>query len=246
VNGSSNHRPQKTAMLIARRIVDDIRRQGRSVGDKLPPERLMLEEYQIGRGTLRESLRFLELQGVISLKPGPGGGPTIEKPDASNLATTLLLMLQFENAPFQSIVEARHGLEPLMARLAAERMSQDDLLRLEGSVEGMRKDLANEEVFLSMNKRFHDIIAWSSGNALFGFLVDALLGIIDGTKLGVDYPQHRRSAILKAHTRIFEALKAHDGDSSFDAMQDHIGEYVRYVTRKFPDSLSRPVTWDLM
>lgn len=230
-------------MIVARRIVDDIRKRDLHIGDKLPPEHVMLEEYQIGRGTLREALRFLELQGVISLKPGPGGGPTIEKPDASHLATTLRLMLQFEGANFSAVVEARRSLEPLMARLAAERITQENLLRLEDSLEGMRRGVADEDVFLDMNWRFHDIVAWSSGNAIFGLLVDALVGIIEGAALGVEYPQHRRSAALKAHTEIFEALKARDGDASFAAMEAHIEEYVRYITRKFPDVLARPITW---
>src|SRR6476620_12570986 len=95
---TGSERPQKTALLVARRIVGDIRRNGHVAGDRLPPEVSMLEKYRVGRGTLRESLRFLELQGVITLKPGPGGGPVVQKPDASNLATTLLLLLQFENA----------------------------------------------------------------------------------------------------------------------------------------------------
>ncbi|MET8051118.1 FCD domain-containing protein [Streptosporangium sp. NPDC005286] len=233
-------------MLIARRIIDDVRRNGYSVGDRLPSERLMLEDYQVGRGTLRESLRFLELQGVISLKPGPGGGPTLEKPDASNLATALVLLLQFENAPFRSVVEARVGLEPMMTRLAAERMTGEQLQRLAESVDGMRENLNDREIFLDTNKAFHDIIAWSSGNALFGFLIDALLGIIDGTALGVNYPLHRRSAVLKAHTRIFEALSAHDGDSSMAAMEAHIQEYLRYVEKKYPEAMAQPVTWDLL
>jgi GntR family transcriptional regulator, transcriptional repressor for pyruvate dehydrogenase complex len=246
MNNSSRTRPQKTAVLIARRIIDDVRRNGYSVGDRLPSERLMLEDYQVGRGTLRESLRFLELQGVISLKPGPGGGPTLEKPDASNLATALVLLLQFENAPFRSVVEARVGLEPMMTRLAAERMTGEQLRRLAESVDGMRENLNDREIFLDTNKAFHDIIAWSSGNALFGFLIDALLGIIDGTALGVNYPLHRRSAVLKAHTRIFEALNAHDGDSSMAAMEAHIQEYLRYVEKKYPEAMAQPVTWDLL
>ncbi|MEU0485313.1 FCD domain-containing protein [Streptosporangium sp. NPDC006013] len=246
MNNSSRTRPQKTAVLIARRIIDDVRRNGYSVGDRLPSERLMLEDYQVGRGTLRESLRFLELQGVISLKPGPGGGPTLEKPDASNLATALVLLLQFENAPFRSVVEARVGLEPMMTRLAAERMTGEQLQRLAESVDGMRENLNDREMFLDTNKAFHDIIAWSSGNALFGFLIDALLGIIDGTALGVNYPLHRRSAVLKAHTRIFEALNAHDGDSSMAAMEAHIQEYLRYVEKKYPEAMAQPVTWDLL
>jgi len=54
-------------MLVAQRIVRDIMRSGMSPGDLLPPERIMIETYETGRGTLREALRLLEFQGVISL-----------------------------------------------------------------------------------------------------------------------------------------------------------------------------------
>jgi GntR family transcriptional repressor for pyruvate dehydrogenase complex len=198
----------------------------------------------VGRGTLRESLRFLELQGVISLRPGPGGGPIVQQPDGSTLATSLVLLLQFENAPYSTVVEARSGLEPMMARLASERMSDDQLKELKDRVDTMRTSLDDQAVFLETNKRFHDIIAWGSGNAMFGYLVDALLGIIDGTAMGVDYPRHRRSAVVKAHTRIYEALASRDADASMSAMQNHIAEYVRYTEKKYPDTLAQPIAWN--
>ena len=90
----------------------------------------MLEEYQVGRGTLRESLRFLELQGIMSLKPGPGGGPVVERPEATSLATSLMLLLQFTDAQYRVVAEARVALEPTMARLAAERMTPESLAEL--------------------------------------------------------------------------------------------------------------------
>lgn len=244
INGRS--RPQKTAMLIARRIVDDIRRNSYRSGARLPAEKQMLEEFQVGRGTLRESLRFLELQGVISLKPGPGGGPTVEKPDASNLATTLVLMLQFENAPFRSIVETRVTLEPTLARLAAERMTGQQLRQVAQSVDRMRENIDDREIFLDANRQFHHLVAWSSGNPLFGFMVDALLGIIDGTPIGADYPVQRRVAVLRAYTGIVDALSAHDGDGSMEAMGAHLQENLHYITKKFPEVMDEPVTWELL
>ncbi|GAA5059120.1 DNA-binding FadR family transcriptional regulator [Thermocatellispora tengchongensis] len=236
-------RPPKTAMLLAQRIVADINRRGNTVGDRLPPERVMLDEYDVGRGTLRESLRFLELQGVLSLKPGPGGGPVVQRPDAGSLATTLTLLLQFENAPFRTIAEARAGLEPMMARLAAERMSPEQLDALGASVDAMREHLEDQAVFLEENKRFHDIIAHGSGNVMFGYLIDALLGILDGSAIGIDYPEVRRSAVHKAHLRIYQALKNRDPESSAEAMARHITEYVRYAERKFPEVLAAPIVW---
>jgi GntR family transcriptional repressor for pyruvate dehydrogenase complex len=242
---NESHAP-KTAMIVARRIVRDIDRLSLGAGDKLPPERVMLEEYQVGRGTLRESLRFLELQGIISLKPGPGGGPVVERPEATSLATSLMLLLQFADAQYRVVAEARVALEPTMARLAAERMTPESLAELSDTVKAMEAGLDDQATFLEANKRFHDIIAWSSDNALFGYLVDALADILDGTMLGIDYPAHRRAAILRAHRTILDALERKDPVAAEEAMAKHIEEYARYAERKFPDVLARRVVWNFL
>ena len=236
-------RPMKTAMLVAQRIVSDINDRGNTIGDRLPPERVMLEKYDVGRGTLRESLRFLELQGVITLKPGPGGGPVVVRPDATSLATSLTLLLQFSNAPFRTIAEARLGLEPMMSQLAAERMDESTLLTLKDSVDTMYDNLGNQAIFLEENKRFHDVIARGSGNAMFGYLVDALLGILDGSAIGIDYPELRRTAVHKAHLQIYEAIDSRDPGAAAAAMHDHIDQYLRYAEKKFPEVLDGPIVW---
>jgi GntR family transcriptional regulator, transcriptional repressor for pyruvate dehydrogenase complex len=238
------NRPPKAAMLVAQRIVRDVVRGGLKPGDLLPPERTMLEKYETGRGTLREALRLLEFQGVIALKPGPRGGPVLLDPDASHLANTVVLLMQLKEAPFRTIVEVRSALEPMISSLAAERISDEALDDLGGTIEQMRENLGDQHVFLDANKRFHDIIAWSSGNALFGYIVESLLGIMDGTIIGIDYPSPRRTAILKAHESIYEALRARDEKESEARMRKHIDEYVRYAQRKFPEVLDQVIQWD--
>jgi GntR family transcriptional repressor for pyruvate dehydrogenase complex len=238
------NRPPKAAMLIAQRIVRDVVRGGLRPGDLLPPERTMLEKYETGRGTLREALRLLEFQGVITLKPGPRGGPVLLDPDASHLASTVVLLMQMKEAPFRTIVEVRSALEPMISSLAAARISEESLTELGGTIEAMRANLDDQRVFLDANKRFHDIIAWSSGNALFGYIVDSLLGIMDGTIIGIDYPSPRRAAILKAHQSIFDAISARDEKESEARMRKHIDEYERYARRKFPEVLDEVIPWD--
>ena len=239
-----DHRPQKTAMLVAQRIVRDIVRSRMSPGELLPPERVMLEKYSTGRGTLREALRLLEFQGVISLKPGPGGGPVLQTPSASHLASTLMLLMQLNHAPYQVIVEVRNAIEPVISELAAAQISDASLAELAATVEQMRTEIDDRDLFLEANERFHDIIAWSSGNVLFAYIIDSLLGILDGTILGIDYPRDRRTAILKAHEEIYQALAEHDPEASRERMRRHIEEYTRYAKKKFPSVLQETITWD--
>jgi DNA-binding FadR family transcriptional regulator len=238
------NRPAKTALIVAQRIVSDVIAQGLQPGAALPSEKIMLETYHIGRGTLREALRLLEFQGVITIKPGPGGGPMFMRPDAGHLASTLVLLMQLANAPFRVSVETRYGIEPVISRLAATRISDEQLAELGESVEEMSLHISDERIFLDSNKKFHDIIAWSSGNPLFGYLVDSLLGILDGTRLGIDYPEHRRKAILKAHEDIFSALSSHDADAAEQQMQRHVKAYVDYATKRYPDLMDQVIAWD--
>ena len=242
--GGAAQRPPKAAMLVAQRILRDALRSGLRTSDLLEPERTMLEKYQTGRGTLREALRLLEFQGVISLKPGPRGGPVLQTPDASHLSSTLVLLMQMRSAPFSSIVEVRSAMEPMISSLAATRISDDELTALRETVDQMQNELNDQYLFLDANKRFHDIIAWSSGNALFGYIIESLLGIMDGTVIGIDYPQHRRAAILKAHVEIYDALAARDPEASEARMREHIDAYEQYARRKFPQLLNEMIPWE--
>jgi GntR family transcriptional repressor for pyruvate dehydrogenase complex len=243
-SGLTGSRPPKAAMLVAQRIVRDIGRAGLRPGDLLPPERAMLETYETGRGTLREALRLLEFQGVIALKPGPGGGPILLNPAASHLASTLQLLMQLNQAPYRAVVEARLALEPVISRLAAERISDESLTDLAGSVAQMRGNSGDRDWFRDAARRFHGVIAWSSGNVLFGYLVEALLGVLDGTVIGIDDSDDRRAAILGAHEEIYAAIASHDAAAAGERMREHIEAYSRYAQRKFPEILDQTVTWD--
>jgi len=243
VSGATR-RPPKAAMLVAQRIVRDALRAGLGAGDMLEPERTMLEKYQTGRGTLREALRLLEFQGVIVLKPGPGGGPVLQNPDGAHLASTLVLLMQLRSAPFRDVVEVRSALEPMISRLAASRMTAEELAELRLTVEQMREGIDDQYSFLDANKRFHDIIAWSSGNALFGYVVESLLGIVDGTVVGVDHPGDRRATILEAHEQIYDALASRDPEAAEARMRAHIRADEQYAEQRFPELLDESIPWD--
>lgn len=243
---SRSDRPQKTALLIAKKIVSDIERQGVYPGDRLASEKTMLEGYQVGRGTLRESLRYLELSGVLSFRPGPGGGPILERPDASNLMNSLGLLLQFNNVALGAVVEARIGVEPLMARHAAVRRTEEQLAHLTDNVAMMDKNLDDLTAFLRLNQKFHDLVAWASGNALLGFLVEALDGIYEVFAHAIDYSMCRRRKIHEAHTAVLEAITVKDPDFAAELMRTHVTEMADYLESQFPESFSQAICWQDM
>ena len=240
----SQHRPRKTATLLAHRIVGEITEQQLSPGLMLPPEREMLEQYGVARGTLREALRFLEMQGVLTIKPGPGGGPVVVEPDARPLASVIALLLQRSGAAFRTILEARELLEPAMARMAAERGHEGEIGEIRASLEVMRGRIDDLRVFLDENHHFHAAIGHASGNRLFDLLLSSLSRITDGTALGVDYPERRRRAVLQAHERIYDRIAAHDPDGAADAARQHIREFAQYLDRYYRHVVDQPLRWD--
>ncbi|MDO9408880.1 FadR/GntR family transcriptional regulator [Patulibacter sp.] len=242
--GRATLRPRKTAALLAQRIVGEITDRGLEPGTPLPSERDMLEEYAVARGTLRESLRFLEMQGVLTIRTGPGGGPVVSRPGSRHLASTIAMMLQLEQVAFRSIVEARVVLEPELARRAATNATPEQLEALRASSERMRERIADPDVFIEENDTFHGLIAEAAGNPVFSMIITSLTWICDGTPLGVEYSEAARVAVSKEHARILRAVEAGDPERAGAAMAVHIGDFAAYLEAKYPRVLDATLRWD--
>lgn len=239
----ASERPKKTALHVAQRIVADINSRGNKIGDRLPPERIMLEEYDVGRGTLRESLRFLELQGVITLKPGPKGGPIVKQPDSAALATSLSLILQFHRTPFSNVLETRRSLEPLAARLAAERMPDEEAKELLEIVDDERSAMGDHSAFLGHTRRFHTMVAHGSGNVIFWMLFNALFDILDGSDVGVFYPMRQRELTVDINRAIAKAIIARDAERAEDLTTMQMKALNTFVRKHYPEALDAPISW---
>jgi GntR family transcriptional regulator, transcriptional repressor for pyruvate dehydrogenase complex len=237
-------KPQKTAMLLAQRIVSEITDRGLAPGTMLPSEHEMLTEYGVARGTLREALRYLESQGILTIKPGPRGGPVVTAPDPRYFASTIALLLQVTDAPYRTVVEARQIVEPALAARAAEAAGAAEVAELEASLERMEASLDDLDAFLEENRAFHDLIADISGNQLFEHLLASLGWITDGTALGVDYPKRSRTQVLEVHRGIVAAIREGDGPLAETRMREHIGAYVAYLQRNYAAVLDQKLRWE--
>jgi GntR family transcriptional regulator, transcriptional repressor for pyruvate dehydrogenase complex len=234
-------RRAKAATVLAKNIVREVRRRGLAAGDKLLSEHKMVERYGVARGSLREALRYLELQGVLRIKSGPGGGPVLATPNGRHFASTLALMLQIVGGRFRAIVETRWVVEPGMAALAAERASAADLAALRACMAAMRVHLRDAPRFQEENRRFHDLLAVASGNPVFRFLLPALHWISDGA--GLAYSAVERRRVLRAMRAILAAIEARDAAAAYATTQRFFAMSLAYLDRTYPERMAQPVTW---
>ena len=118
-------RTEKVAEILARQILQDIRRNGLGPGSMLPAESTMVEQYGAGRGSVREALRILEVNGLVTLKPGPRGGPVVAPHDPGDFGQMMTLHLQSRGATYRQLLEARLEYEVVLARKAAEQPGEE-------------------------------------------------------------------------------------------------------------------------
>ena len=131
----------------------------------------------------------------------------------------------------------------MTARLAAKRISAEDIATLEDTVVKMMDTLDDHDVFLEQNQRFHSCIAEASGNVVLRVFLDTLKSISDGAVVGVQYSAARHKAVVTAHERIIDALKAGDVEKAEQAMSAHIAEAGTFWQSRYGDLVDRPVKW---
>lgn len=238
-------RSRKVSELIAREIIQDILRSNLKPGDMLDAEADMISAYQVGRATLREALRLLEVQGVITVKPGPGGGPVVAQLTPRQFADMAKLHLQMAGATYRELVRARLAIEPLMARLAAENQDATGLKKLHGVVEAARATpLDSDDSYAAMSQAFHATVAGISGNRVLDLLAESLKELMDSKFRAALSPLESRVEVQKAHEAVAAAITNGRGAKAEDLMRAHMEDYVALVERQRPGTLDDKIEWD--
>lgn len=238
---SAKRTHERAAVRIARKLVSEIRRRRLRPGAQLASEHRMVEKFAVARATIREALRFLELQGALRIKAGPGGGPVVSVPGASHLASVLSLHLQFADASFSSVVDARRAIYPVLASQAAEHASREDIATLKESISRMHACVQEWELFKEEARRFMSLVATASGNRVLALLVDALHRMSEGA--GAEWDERQRRSALRSYQTVIRAIENGETEEARSIMEKSLAAAARYWERTAPDELKEPVAW---
>ena len=193
-------------------------------GHKLLPERQLADHFQTSRVALREALRALEKEGLITIKRGAGGGAFVAHSDKAlnALADSLNTVVRLGTAKSSDLTEMRSLLEPEMARLATIRASAEDLKQIEEIVMAQEKELESGELSRKLDLVFHRRIAAAAHNSVMSITVDAVNQSIRESILRSKRTESMRKRVVHFHREIFDAIRSGNADRAKQVMNSHI------------------------
>lgn len=199
-------------------------------GTRLPPERQLSTSLGVGRSAVREALAALDILGIVYTRPGSG---TYLRGRASELLPETLswgLMLSAERT--RDLVDIRHVLEVQAARLAADRVTPEEIVRLRECVETMRTKIDTLDAFVEADLTFHQEIGEASGNTVLRDLLQTVRVLLRVwvNRIVVD-PKEAKLA-LSQHAAVLEAIEASDPDAAAEAMGTHMVSAGNRILRK--------------
>lgn len=194
-------------------------------GDQLPPERDLAAQLGVSRSAVREAMRVLQTQGLITSSAGPGRGTRIAPARGDALARIFQLHLCLSDAGAADLTETRVALERSSAALAARRSSARALRRLHALTTAMQ-DAVEIEEFNALDTDFHVAIARAGESELVADLTvairQAVRELIRGASTSLpDWASHREQ-LLHEHAEILAAIEAGDAAASATLVEQHI------------------------
>lgn len=237
------HRSEKISEVVARDILDDIVERDLPPGTMLPSENHMLAQFRVGRGSLREALRILEVHGLLRVKAGPRGGPVVDDVTSRDFGRTSTFYYHAKRTTLSHLLEARAVLEPIMTRMAAERADDEARDRLATNIQMCRELIDDPGPEWAMySAEFHGLVAGMSGNPILD-LMGSSLNDIHAERVRTIFPLSERPAVLEVHERIADAILAKDANEAERLASRHMDEFVRKVNELGPGMVDGPLGW---
>ena len=193
-------------------------------GEKLPVEPDLSAQYGVSRSTVREALRVLASQNLITTTRGVSGGSFVAYPNpeqiAGYLAGSLRLLAQADNLTVGQLAEARDLLEVPAVGLAALHRSADQLTELRGTLFSVQEVTPAQAI--KLHRDFHDVLLRSTGSPLMEVLVRPVFEVLYDHVVGYTPPPDFWSSLEHDHDAIFKAVEEQDSVTAQEATRAHL------------------------
>jgi GntR family transcriptional regulator, transcriptional repressor for pyruvate dehydrogenase complex len=232
--------PNVPRMKVAAAVAAELRRRIATgelkPGDRLPPEDGLMQEFDLARTTLREALRVLESEGIITVERGRRGGPRVTSPPIDRLARTLALHLQMEHTTLADLDAARQLIEPHLAARMALSHSEDDLEALEDAIADAATAAkeGDREAFAIAATKVHEAIGEYSGNTTLSLVARMLHEVVS------EYYRFAASSttqdLMERAVRSYRRLRRYIENGDAEGAADHWRKQLTFTVERIdPD-----------
>ncbi len=213
-------RREKISELISGQLLNAIIKGHYVVGERLPPERQLVEMFSASRVAVREALGSLTAKGILTSTQGRG---TIINPrEQWNTLDPQVFLLESNESTFFQIWEVRRIIEPEMASLAAERITEPILERLR-SILQTHSD-ASVEQHINTDVTFHLEIAKASQNTVLLIIMNSINDLLQESRRQTYYIPDAIERAWNCHADILKALESRNPDTARHSMLDHMAQ----------------------
>ncbi len=231
-------RQLKRPDLVAQEIKRLITEKNLSPGDRLPRESELQAQFQVSKGTIREALKSLEVQGLITIPTGPSGGGTVVEVPLDRTLQFMQNYLFFQEVTIDDIYTVRQMLEPELAAGAVPHLTEADFDALEHSIACCDPTQSSEDLVSQRREdvNFHDILAAANPNPFLRFtceLINEMIRQLIVFANRTPQSEHRRfgEANARIHRDIVQAARERDAVKVHALMQQHMRDAASSVKR---------------
>ncbi|MCM3651494.1 FadR/GntR family transcriptional regulator [Metabacillus litoralis] len=221
----------KLYIQIYNQILSEIQSGSFKIGDKLPAERELCEQFGVSRAPIRQALSALELNGYIYSRQGEGVYVKNNQP-ATEIQNAAIIL---EAVSPEDIVETRMNIEPIIVKFAAQRATDEDIEDLRSTIKKMEEETKAGVYVPETDEQLHNGIAKASHNDLFINIMTAISNamkqqemwkfIRDRTVTRPDY----RDVNFREHQLLIKAIEDHNEKEAVEIMTNHMQNlYDRY------------------
>ena len=214
--------PSRTTLTedVMQHLISSIRDGEVKPGEKLPSERELSQQLDVSRSCVREALQALAMIRLIDIKPGRGAYVRSLLPEEVLDANVLSRLIQGDS--LVALVETRMILEVEIARLAAERRTEDELLALERIIEAANSEHISIDQLLAYDLEFHVRLCQATNNPVLVTLYQSILPLLTDSRKKVNLIPGARDKAWVFHRAIYEAVRKQDGVAARQAMTEHL------------------------
>jgi GntR family transcriptional regulator, transcriptional repressor for pyruvate dehydrogenase complex len=199
-------------------------------GDRLPPERELAVKLGVGRSSLRDAIRTLEVMGI--LEPRQGHGTVVREPSAEALVVPLTNVLMRKREMIAELLDVRRMIEPALAARAAKNATPEEIAHLQDILKRQQDRIRRGEPAIEEDDEFHYAIARAARNGVVIKVLDVLMDLLRESRARSLQVPGRKNKSYAGHRRVLRAIQRRDGAAAESAVRKHLQEIEQIVMRQ--------------